>query len=161
MVLMSAMTIERWINHLGSFYDDLIADSVIPNLPLIELYKGRDGLSLKKPARGLELSFWADTKRYERLFITLRSTVEGTTEYEGELPKPFALLTSKSEVRAAFGAPMESQGLTKLPLDTMLGGFDTYSLDQINYSNLKVSFQYTSSMQVKTLVFSLINRGHA
>lgn len=157
---MDAVTIERWINHLGRFYEELITDRIIPDFPLTELYKGRDWLSLKKPASGLELSFWADTKRYERLFITLRSTLEGTTEYKGELPKPFALLTSKSEVRSVFGAPMESQGLTNLPLNTVLGGFDTYSLDQINYPNLKVSFQYTSSMQVKTLVFSLISRGH-
>ncbi|OPA83519.1 hypothetical protein BFW88_27330 [Pseudomonas fluorescens] len=157
---MNAVTIESWINHLGRSYEELIAERIIPDLPLTELYKGRDWLSLKKPADGLELSFWAKTRRYERLFITLRSTVEGTTEYKGELPRPFALLASKSEVRAAFGVPMESQGLTKLPLDTVLGGFDTYSLDQISYPNLKVSFQYTSSMQVKTLVFSLINRGH-
>ena len=157
---MGVVTIERWIKHLGWLYEDLIFHGIIPDLPLTELYNGRDWLSLKKSADGLELSFWAETRRYERFFISLNSTVEGTTEYKGELPKPFALLASKAEVRAAFGMPMESQGLTKLPLDTVLGGFDTYSLDQINFPNLKISFQYTSSMQIKTLVFSLINRGH-
>ncbi|WP_347168910.1 DUF6392 family protein [Pseudomonas salmasensis] len=159
-ILMGVVTIERWIKHLGWLYEDLISHEIIPDLPLTELYNGRDWLSLKKPGDGLELSFWAETRRFERLFITLRSTVEGTTEYKGELPKPFALLASRSEVRAAFGMPMESQGLTKLPLDNVLGGFDTYSLDQINFPNLKVSFQYASTMQIKTLVFSLINRGH-
>lgn len=157
---MDAATIERWIRNLGRFYVELVSEGVIPDLPLTELYQGRDWLTLKKPGNGLELSFWAQTKRYERLFITLRSTVEGTTEYKGELPEPFGSIASQSEVRAALGVPLESQGLTKLPLNTVLGGFDTYPMDQIIYPNIKVSFQYTSSMLVKTLVFSLINRDH-
>jgi hypothetical protein len=67
---------------------------------------------------------------------------------------------SQPGVRATFGEPMESQGLTKLPLNTMVGGFDAYRLDPDTYPNMKVSFQYTTTMQVKTLVFSLIDRGH-
>ncbi|CAD5105960.1 DUF6392 family protein [Zestomonas carbonaria] len=156
---MDAKTIERWIMNLGRPYETLVAEGVIPDQPLTELYKGRDWLTLK-PGNGLELSFWAETKRFERLFITLLATVEGTTEYKGELPKPFAPVMSQSGVRATFGEPMESQGLTKLPLNTMVGGFDTYRLDPATHPNMKVSFQYTTTMQVKTLVFSLIDRGH-
>jgi hypothetical protein len=156
---MEAATIERWIKNLGRGYDELVSRGVIPNQPLTELYKGRDWLTLKAGA-GLELSFWADTKRFERLFITLLSTVEGTTEYKGELPQPFAPVMSQPGVRATFGEPMESQGLTKLPLNTMVGGFDAYRLDPDTHPNMRVSFQYTTNMQVKTLVFSLIDRGH-
>lgn len=156
---MNAKIIEGWIKSLGQPYDTLIVKGLIPSQPLQELYKGRDWLDIE-PASGLELSFWAQTKRFERLFITLLSTVEGTTEYKGELPQPFAPVMSQPGVRATFGEPMESQGLTKLPLNTMVGGFDAYRLDPDTYPNMKVSFQYTTTMQVKTLVFSLIDRGH-
>ncbi len=156
---MDAKIIESWIKNLGQPYGTLVAKGLIPNQPLQELYKGRDWLDIE-PAPGLELSFWAETKRFERLFITLLSTVEGTTEYKGELPKPFAPVMSQSGVRAIFGEPMESQGPTKLPLNTMVGGFDAYRLDPATHPNMKVSFQYTITMQVKTLVFSLIDRGH-
>jgi hypothetical protein len=156
---MNAKIIEGWIKSLGQPYDTLVVKGLIPSQPLQELYKGRDWLDIE-PASGLELSFWAQTKRFERLFITLLSTVEGCTEYKGELPKPFAPVMSQPGVRATFGEPMESQGLTKLPLNTMVGGFDAYRLDPDTHPNMKVSFQYTTTMQVKTLVFSLIDRGH-
>lgn len=45
---MGVVTIERWIKHLGWFYEDLIFHGIIPGLPLTELYSGRDWLSLKK-----------------------------------------------------------------------------------------------------------------
>lgn len=156
---MNAATIERWIKNLGRPYDSLVAEGIIPNMPLQELYKGRDWIDIE-PADGLELSFWAETKRFERIFITLLSTVEGATEYKGDLPRPFAAVMSQSAVRASFGEPMESQGPTKLPLNTMVGGFDTYLLDPVTHPNMKVSFQYTIIMQVKTVVLSLVDRGH-
>lgn len=156
---MDAKIIESWIKNLGQTYDTLVAKGLIPNQPLQELYKGRDWLDIE-PAPGLELSFWAETRRFERLFITLISTVEDAPEYKGELPKPFVSAMSQAEVRANFGEPMESQGPTKLPLNTMVGGFDAYTLDPATHPNMKVSFQYTITMQVKTLVFSLIDRDH-
>lgn len=157
---MDATTITRWINNLGRHYDALIAEGVIPNMPLQELYKGRDWIDIE-PADGLELSFWAETKRYERLFITLTPTVEGTTAYKGELPKPFTALMTKAIVRNTFGEPMASQGLTKLPLNTMAGGADTYKLNPATHPNMQVSFQYTPDLVVKVLVFSLIDKGHS
>ncbi|MBU3055798.1 DUF6392 family protein [Pseudomonas indica] len=156
---MDVTTIERWIMNLGRPYDALVAEGIIPNMPLQGLYPGRDWLDIQ-PASGLELSFWAETKRFERLFITLISTMEGTTEYKGELPSPFASVMFQASVRNLFGEPMESKGPTKLPLNTMVGGFDIYRLDPAKHPNIKVSFQYTPDMQVKTLVFSLINREH-
>lgn len=156
---MDAATIERWIKNLGQPYDALIAEGVIPNMPLQELYKGRDWIDIE-PADGLELSFWAETKRFERLFITLLKTTPSTVAYKGELPKPFAPVMSQAEVRANFGEPMESQGPTKLPLNTMTGGWDAYRLDPATHPKMKVVFQYTAALMVDTLVFSLIDRGH-
>ncbi|MFJ4371430.1 DUF6392 family protein [Pseudomonas japonica] len=155
---MDAKTIESWIDNLGQSYETLLANGLV-NQPLQELYTGRDWLDVE-PTAGLELSFWSETRRFERLFISLISVVSDAKEYRGELPRPFVANMTQSEVRAAFGKPMESQGPTRLPLNRSVGGFDTYQLDSTRHPNTKVSFQYTSTMQVKTLVFSLIDRSH-
>jgi hypothetical protein len=105
---MNAETIERWISSIGRTYDALVAEGVVPNQPLTELYQGRDWLSLK-PGSGLELGFWTETKRLEAFHIALLKTVYGMTEYKGELPKPFVQVMSPSGVGATFGQPMESQ----------------------------------------------------
>lgn len=156
---MDAAIIERWIKSIGRSYDVLIAEGVIPNQPLTELYKGRDWLTLK-PGGGLELSFWTETKSLETFHIVLLKTMEGMTEYKGELPKPFAEVMFQSGVRATFGQPMESQGPTKLPLNTMIGGWDAYRLDPAAYPNTKLIFIYAETMQVKTLTFTLIDKDH-
>lgn len=157
---MDAKTIEHWIKSLGRRYDVLVAEGVIPNQPLQELYPGRDLLDIII-APGLSMSFWAETKRFETLFITLLKTTPSTTEYKGELPKPFAPVMSQSEVRANFGEPMASKGPVKMPQPMgMTGGWDAYWLDPVTHPNIKVVFQYTATLTVNTLVFSLIDKGH-
>lgn len=157
---MDAKTIERWIKSLGRSYDALVADGVIPNQPLQELYEGRDRLHIE-PEPGLALSFWAGTKRLETLFITLVKTTPSTIEYKGELPKPFISAMTKSGVHSNFGEPMESKGPVKMPQPMgMTGGWDSYRLDPVTHPNIKLIFKYTATMQVKTLVFTLIDTGH-
>lgn len=156
---MDAVTITRWIKHLGRPYDSLVAEGIIPSLPLQELYKGRDWHDIE-PGDGLELSFWAETKRFERLFITLIQTVEDQTVYRGELPQPFALEMDQAGVRRTFGPPMESSGPRKIPNIGMVGGHDAYTLNEETHPNARVFFQYTEDMRVKTLFFTLINTGH-
>lgn len=156
---MTDVCIARWIKNLGRPYDTLVAEGIIPNLPLQELYKGRDWLDIE-PADGLELSFEAKAKRLETIHIVLLSTMEGITEYKGELPRPFAQLMKQSEVRAHFGEPMESKGPTKLPMNTAIGGWDAYQLNRSIHPNAKVIFTYAGSLQVKTLSFTLIDKGH-
>lgn len=157
---MDAATIERWIKSLGRPYGALTADGVIPNQPLQELYEGRDRLHIE-PEPGLSLSFWAETKRLETLFITLVKTTPSTLEYKGELPKPFISTMTQSGVRSNFGEPMESKGPVKMPQPMgMTGGWDAYQLDSVTHPNIKLVFKYTTTMQVKTLVFTLINKGH-
>ncbi|AWQ87161.1 hypothetical protein CSC33_4200 [Pseudomonas aeruginosa] len=159
MVLMDAATIERWILNLGRPYDALVVEGAIPGQPLTQLYKGRDWLTLK-PEKGLELSFWAETKRFERLFITLIQTVEDQTVYRGELPQPFALEMDQAGVHHTFGPPRESSGPRKIPNIGMVGGHDAYTLDAATHPNGQVMFQYTVDMRVKTLFFTLVDAGH-
>jgi hypothetical protein len=107
------------------------------------------------------MSFWAETKRFETLFITLLKTTPSTAAYQGELPKPFSTVTRQSDVRVHFGEPMASKGPVKMPQPMGLtGGWDAYFLDPITHPNKKVVFQYTATGEVNTLVFSLINKGH-
>ncbi|WP_110194842.1 DUF6392 family protein [Pseudomonas aeruginosa] len=156
---MDAATIERWILNLGRPYDALVVEGAIPGQPLTQLYKGRDWLTLK-PEKGLELSFWAETKRFERLFITLIQTVEDQTVYRGELPQPFALEMDQAGVHHTFGPPRESSGPRKIPNIGMVGGHDAYTLDAATHPNGQVMFQYTVDMRVKTLFFTLVDAGH-
>lgn len=159
MVLMDAATITRWIKSLGRPYDALAAEGIIPNLPLQELYKGRDWLDIE-PADGLELSFWAETKRLESIYITLIQTVDDQPVYQGELPQPFASEMDQASVRATFGPPRESKGPMKLPNLPPMGGYDTYTLNAATHLNAQAMFQYTADMKVDTLIFTLVDTGH-
>ncbi len=155
---MDAKTIERWIKSLGLPYSTLIAQGIIPDRPLTELYKGRDWLTLK-PEKGVELSFRAETQCFERLFITLIQTVEDQTVYHGALPQPLALNMTQSGVRTDFGPPSETSGPRKIPTIGMVGGHDAYPLDTATHPRGQVMFQYTADMRVKTLFFTLIDKG--
>lgn len=157
---MSISRIENWINNLGQEYDALITRNIIQNQPLMELYPGRDRLHLE-PEIGIGLSFWAETKRFEALFITLLKSTPSTVEYKGELPKPYSIEMIQSDVHAIFGEPFESKGPIKMPQPMgQTGGWESYRLDPATHPNIKVVFQYTATMQVKTLVFTLIDKDH-
>lgn len=157
---MKAKNIEKWIENLGRGYDSLIAEGVIPNQPLHELYPGRDLLDMII-APGLSMSFGSQTKKFETLFITLLKSTPSTTAYDGELPNPFASSMTQPEVRAYFGEPMASRAPVMMPQPMgMTGGWDAYKLSPESRPNIKVVFQYTATLTVNTLVFSLIDKGH-
>ncbi len=157
---MDATTIEHWIKKLGQLYDALVAEGNIPNQSLDELYPGRDWLTIL-PASGLELSFWAETQRFEKLFITLLDAMPGVPVYKGELPKPYTSEMTQSDVHALFTTPLELKGPIKMPQPMgQTGGWESYRLDPAKHPNIKVVFQYTAAMQVKTLVFTLIDKDH-
>ena len=157
---MNAVSISTWISKLGENYDDLIDQGLIPSEKPQELYPGRDLLHIDLEA-GLNLSFWADTKQFEALFITLKKTMPGIVEYKGELPPPYSSEMTQSDVHAIFGQPMESRAPIKMPKPMgQTGGWESYPLDPAIYPGKKVVFQYTAEMEVKTLVFTLIDKGH-
>ncbi|VVO12154.1 DUF6392 family protein [Pseudomonas fluorescens] len=157
---MNATTIEHWIKKIGQTYEALIAEGSIPDKPLNELYPGRDWLAIL-PAPGLELSFWAETKRFEKLFITFLEGMPGVSVYKGGLPEPYTSEMTQSDARAIFGEPLESRGPIKMPQPMgQTGGWESYQLDPVRHPNIKVVFQYTTSMQVDVLVFTLIEKDH-
>ncbi|MHC8286102.1 DUF6392 family protein [Pseudomonas sp. XS1P51] len=157
---MSAVTIERWIKALGATHDELIAQGIAFNQSPKALYPDCDLLDMA-PEIGLSLTFWAETKRLETLFVTLKKSTPSTVEYKGELPTPYKLAMTQSDVHALFGEPMESKGPIKMPQPMgQTGGWESYPLDPVAHPGKKVVFQYTAEMEVKTLVFTLIDKGH-
>lgn len=83
-----------------------------------------------------------------------------TTDYRGELPDLYFSQMTQSDIHSIFGVPKESKGPIKMPEPMgQTGGWESYLLDQEIYPGVKVVFQYTADMQVKTLVFTLIDKG--
>lgn len=157
---MDRNNIHQWISRLGQFHDVLQKTGVITDQPLIELFPGIDEVFLV-PESGLELVFWAETKRYESLFITLIKTTPSTIEYKGELPPPYTKNMIKSDVRTIFGEPTESSGPITMPDPVgKIGGWDCYHLDSIAFPNKKVFFSYTRDLKVDSLSFTLIDKDH-
>jgi hypothetical protein len=155
---MDSATINRWIKNLGTSYDALIENEVITNLPLVELYEDSKSLEVE-PAFGVELSFWAETQRFEAVHIILGGEREdGLPIYEGELPLPYSATMTQSEARNALGEPM----FTKTPLQLHglddIWGWDTYQVNIKLHPAAQVDLQYTEDMRIKRLIFSLFDR---
>ncbi|NWA04951.1 DUF6392 family protein [Pseudomonas gingeri] len=159
---MDAATINRWTESLGCTYEELVAGGVISSSqPLTQLFKGDDEL-IQNPTSGISLWFWSETRRLEKIIITLIQTVDGQTIYTAGLPSPFSPKMNKASVHALFGEPMQSKGAAKIPGSggQISGGWDAYRLQECIHPNARVGFSYTADLRVKTLAFALIDRGH-
>lgn len=156
---MSASKTEEWIKSLGQTHEELLSKLLIPDTELIELFPGIDELYLE-PEIGVSMSFREETERFESLHFALRKTIPSIIEYKGNLPVPYRKNMTQSDVRALFGEPFKASGPIKLPEPIGLtGGWESYHLDPAIYPNKKVVFRYSASMNVNTLVFTLIDKG--
>lgn len=157
---MKAFELEMLVQRIGSQYEVLVSEGILPDQPLTEMYEGRDRLEFE-PEPGIELGFWRETGRFETLFVTLIRTTPLTSKYKGELPAPYVSEMTQADVHAIFGEPMASKGPIKMPVPIgMTGGWESYPLDPELHPGKKIVFQYTQDMRVKTLVFTLIDKGH-
>lgn len=157
---MDASTINRWVKSFGLTYEELVAKGDICNQPMTKLYDDSEWLTLT-PESGLELDFWAESKRLEKVLISLIPTEKDDPVYTGQLPAPFSLNMDQAGVRAILGEPMESKGPVKLPGGLgMRGGWDAYRLQEKTHQNVRIGFSYTADMKVKTLAFTLLNPNH-
>ncbi|MDR9862453.1 DUF6392 family protein [Pseudomonas baetica] len=151
------MNIQRLIQNLGSSYHALIANEVIGNFPLQELYEDSDSLEIE-PASGIELIFWPDTQSFEAIHITLSNDQDPSQPlFSGELPHPFGGLMEQSQVHNVFGEPMFSKGVMEL-LGTRLYGWDTYQLGSNLHPAATVDFQYGKDMKISGILFSLTDK---
>ncbi|WP_241779046.1 DUF6392 family protein [Pseudomonas corrugata] len=148
---------ERLIKNLGCSYDALIANQVIDDLPLQDLYEDGESLEIE-PVPGIELIFWPETLRFEVIYVTLQDDqYDNVPLFTGVLPAPFGLMSDQSQVHEALGEPMFSKSAMELQ-GTDLCGWDTYQLHSHWHPAALVEFQYVKDMQIGKMLFSLIDR---
>lgn len=159
---MDAMTINRLVRGLGRTYSDLISEGLLREGGLVPLFKvGENEDFIHKPAPGIELWFWAETKKLERIVITLSTLIGGDPIYTGELPTPFSRHMNQAGVRALLGEPYLSKGPAKLPPPIgVTGGWDAYRLGKTVHPNAEVAIQFLGDKSASSLVFRLIDKGH-
>ncbi|WP_175653061.1 DUF6392 family protein [Pseudomonas sp. Marseille-P9899] len=150
---MKIAELEALIGYLGKSHADLIAMSVVPDAPLLQIFPESE-IFFFEPEEGVEMSFSPDGKIFTRLFVTLKETTPSTTEYEGELPSGLAMDMDKTTVQEFFGVPKSSHDPVRLPKPTgWTGGWDTYNYDGHKFPGIELIFKYRADMVVETLVF--------
>lgn len=159
---MDATTINRFVRALGSTYGELLADGLAQGkMPAPLFNEGENEDLVQQLVPGIELWFWADTSRLERISVTLQQLVDRDTTYTGELPTPFTHNMDQASVRARLGEPYRSKGPAKLPPPIgTTGGWDAYRLGNTVHPNAEVAIQYLGDKSVSGLSFRLIDKGH-
>ena len=151
---MKADEFDRVVGFLGRTHAELLAEQIIPDTPLLELYPESDRLYIE-PEEGLELTFSADGKVFIEFFITLIKTTPSTIAYKGELPDMLFEGMDQEMVLDLFGAPEKSRDPVVLPLPIgQTGGWASYIYDDEIFPTVELVFQYTSEMKVDTVVFT-------
>lgn len=153
---MGSAAIERWIKNLGGSYASLVANGVIPDLPLQELYEDSESLEIE-PVAGVELGFWVESKCLELIRVSLENVPGGIPPFTGELPAPFNEATSQKSVHQIFGAPMFSKSSRELA-GTGLSGWDTYQLSADYHTTALLDFEYGRESRVSSITFSLMEK---
>ncbi|MDU9392709.1 DUF6392 family protein [Pseudomonas sp. zfem002] len=152
---MKADELEVIVGYIGRPYADLLADKIIPDLELREIYTDSDRMYLE-PEEGLKVVISADEKLFIEFFITLKAMPPALVLYRGELPEIFFQGMDQQVVIDLFGEPVASHGPVLMPVPIgQTGGWASYVYDDELFPGIEVEFQYTADMQVKTLVFAL------
>ncbi|MGN7443319.1 MULTISPECIES: DUF6392 family protein [Pseudomonas] len=158
---MEAVNIDRLVKRLGRTYDDFVAEGLLRAGSIKPLFEnGQNSHFIHKPEPGVELWFWAETMRLERIVFCLISLAQGEPKYSGELPVPLTLSMNQDSIRKTLGMPHESKGPVKLPLPIgASGGWDSYRLSLETHSNARIAVQYLSDKTVCGLAFTLVDMG--
>lgn len=158
---MDAVKINRLVRGLGRTYDEFLVEGLLRAGSIKPLFSNSQNTHfIDKPEPGIELWFWAETMRLERIVFCLIALAEGEPKYEGELPKPFALLMNQEIIQNTLGKPNESKGPVTLPLPIgATGGWDSFRLSLELHSNARVAAQYLPDKSVCGLAFTLVDMG--
>lgn len=147
---------ERLIKNLGCSYDALVANKLLADAPLQDLYEDGDTLEVL-PTPGVELVFWPDTLRFEAIYVTICDSADAEQVYKGQLPAPFNSMKTKQNVHDTLGNPIYSKTLREL-LGTGLSGWDTYQLSPNLHPAALADVQYKSDALISTIIFSVIDK---
>ncbi|WP_338477172.1 DUF6392 family protein [Pseudomonas khavaziana] len=158
---METVKIDRLVKGLGRTYDDFVAEGLLSAGSIKSLFENsQNSHFIHKPEPGVELWFWAETMRLERIVFCLISLAQGESKYAGELPVPLARPMNQENIRKTLGRPHESKGPVKLPLPIgATGGWDSYRLSLEIHPNARVAMQYLPDKSVCGLVFTLVDMG--
>lgn len=157
---MKYQKLDELIKSLGKNYETLQAEGLANEEEPEGMFVDDDELYLELEA-GLTMTFFAETGAFEHLHIARIKTSSLPHTYNGQLPAPYDRAINQSAVHELLGEPLYYSGPVKLPKPVgQTGGYEYYALDPEIYPNTRVQFQYLESMDVKTVVFSLIDTGH-
>lgn len=157
---MNAAMIDELVKRLGRTYPEMIALGMyLSGGPPKGIFEDSDTLAMS-PELGIELGFWAESQRFEILFISLLESFQGKPLYKGNLPYQLKNRMSQEWIRSRYGEPLESKAPFKMPIRGMTGGWDIYRFPGIPKGTQAV-FKYSAEMEVETIVFELNERSHA
>lgn len=157
---MNAKELDVYLAGLGKPHDDLVHEGVLSPGSLVEIYPG--SLSLYRDLLpGVELSFWAEDQKFEKINISLSKTALSDVVFQHELPAPYDKCRRREEALEILGEPFESRGPHKMPSPLgESGGWDKFHLPDRQYPELTVIFSYDVALNVTGLVFALKRTGY-
>ncbi|MFK3816662.1 DUF6392 family protein [Pseudomonas sp. NPDC089407] len=152
---MDSHALDRYLSSLGRCYNDLVLEDLAVPEKLVEIFSGSFTM-VYEPEPGLELEFWAETQKFEKLHFALKKTTPSSVLYKGKLDEPYEKCRTRELVLQSFGSPISSKGKFKMPLPMgEVGGWDTFDLGPLGYAERQVTFKYDSKMYVSGVTFSL------
>ncbi|WP_294734658.1 DUF6392 family protein [uncultured Pseudomonas sp.] len=159
---MDAAKIACLVKGLGQTYGELCGENLLRDGSIKPLFAtGENTYFIDKPEPGVELWFWAETMRLERIVFCLIPLAKREPPYTGDLPAPFTRVMSQESLHKMLGVPHESKPPMKLPLPIgVTGGWDSYRLSAEIHRSAKVGAQYLPDKSVCGLAFTLVDMGH-
>ncbi|MCO7579734.1 MULTISPECIES: DUF6392 family protein [Pseudomonas] len=152
--------IDELVKSLGRTYPEMISSGMyLPGGPPEGMFGNSDTVEFS-PEPGIELRFWASTKRFEKLFVTFLEGFEGEQIYTGSLPYELRNRMNQAWVRSQYGEPLDSGAPYRIPVLGMTGGWDSYRLPRMS-KDINVLFKYNTKMEVDGVVFRLNEQSHA
>lgn len=154
---MNAAQLDRLINSLGQRRDQINIEGLDIQTPRVERYTAGEWMDIDVEA-GVVMEFRIEAQIFEALYFRFLDNESDDFEYSGELPAPFKAEMSKSDVRAFFGTPDESQGPIKIPEPIgEVGGWDVYFMNRDVYPKIQVFFRYLETLEVCGLSFKYVH----
>ncbi|MBC3411127.1 hypothetical protein HU720_07405 [Pseudomonas sp. SWRI51] len=152
---MGVLKLDTYLGRLGRSYDELVMEGLLPPNSLQEIYDG-SLTAFYEPDAGIELEFWAQSRTFEKLHITLAPDAASSEVFEGKVEKPFGNCSVREEVLQVHGEPATSKGPFEMPRPLgESGGWDIYCLKALGYEGVNVVFKYDVGLNVVGFTFSL------
>ncbi|WPP00985.1 hypothetical protein SFA35_06375 [Pseudomonas sp. HR96] len=153
---MNSLEIEAIIKNLGSTRQMLIANHIVADTPMIEIFEG-SAQQYTILAKGISLTILAASGIAVKLSVRIQHE-DGEREneiFDGTLPERYTG-RNQAQTRENLGPPLESKGYHRLPYPlSAVGGWDKYELDTGGLPTKYLYVTYNTEMMVDRLTFIL------